>query len=52
MKILVADGVSEKGIEILSKEFECEIRAKLPAEELLATVNDTVTAEATAETQS
>ena len=40
MKILVADGVSEKGIEILSKEFECEIRAKLPAEELLATIHE------------
>ena len=40
MKILVADGVSEKGVEILSKEFECEIRAKLPAEELLATIHE------------
>ena len=35
MKILVADGEKKKGVEILSKEFECEIRAKLPTEEIL-----------------
>ena len=36
MKILVADGVSPKGIEILQKAgFETVIKDKLPAEELL-----------------
>ena len=36
MKVLVADGVSPKGIEILQQAgFECVVKDKLPAEELL-----------------
>ncbi len=35
MKVLVADGVSQKGIDILSKEFEVVEKPKLTAEELL-----------------
>ena len=35
MKVLAADGVSQKGIDILSKDFEVVVRDKLPAEELL-----------------
>ena len=35
MKVLVADGVSQKGIDILAGEFECVVKNKLPAEELL-----------------
>lgn len=35
MKILVADGVSPKGIDILSKDFEVVVKDKLSAEELL-----------------
>lgn len=41
MKILVADGVSPKGIEILQKAgFETVIKDKLPAEELLEIIPD------------
>lgn len=35
MKVLVADGVSQKGIDILSKDFEVVVKDKLSAEELL-----------------
>ncbi len=36
MKVLVADGVSPKGVEILQQAgFECVVKDKLPAEELL-----------------
>lgn len=38
MKILVADGVSKKGIDILAKDFEIVVKDKLPAEELLAII--------------
>ena len=38
MKVLVADGVSEKGIDILAKDFEIVVKDKLPAEELLAII--------------
>ena len=41
MKILVTDGVSPKGIEILQKAgFETVIKDKLPAEELLEIIPD------------
>ena len=35
MKVLAADGISPKGIELLQKEFEVVVKDKLPAEELL-----------------
>ena len=35
MKILAADGISPKGIELLEKEFEVVVKDKLPADELL-----------------
>lgn len=35
MKVLVADGVSKQGIEILSKDFEVVVKDKLSAEELM-----------------
>lgn len=35
MKVLVADGVSQKGIDILSKDFEIVVKDKLSAEELM-----------------
>ena len=35
MKVLAADGISPKGIELLQKEFDVDVRDKLPAEELL-----------------
>jgi D-3-phosphoglycerate dehydrogenase len=38
MKILVCDGVSEQGVEILSKEFEVDVKKKLAPEELLAII--------------
>lgn len=38
MKVLIADGVSQKGIDILGKEFEVEVRPKLAPEELLAII--------------
>ena len=38
MKVLVADGVSKKGIDILAEDFEVVVKDKLPAEELLAII--------------
>ena len=38
MKILVCDGVSEQGVEILSKEFTVDVKKKLAPEELLAII--------------
>ena len=35
MKVLAADGISPKGIELLKKDFEVVVKDKLPAEELL-----------------
>ncbi|MDQ0205036.1 phosphoglycerate dehydrogenase [Pectinatus haikarae] len=35
MKVLVADGVSQKAVDILQKNFDVVIKDKLPAEELL-----------------
>ena len=35
MKVLAADGISPKGIELLKKEFDVDVKDKLPAEELL-----------------
>lgn len=40
MKVLAADGISPKGIELLQKEFEVVVKDKLPAEELLEIVPD------------
>ena len=39
-KILAADGISEKGIELLRKEFEVDVRDKISAEELLDIIGD------------
>ena len=39
-KILAADGISEKGIELLRKEFEVDVRDKISAEELLEIIGD------------
>ncbi len=39
-KILAADGISEKGIELLRSEFEVDVRDKLSAEELLEIIGD------------
>ena len=39
-KILAADGISEKGIELLRDEFEVDVRDKLSAEELLDIIGD------------
>ena len=38
MKVLVADGDSKKGIDILAEDFEVVAKDKLPAEELLAII--------------
>ena len=35
MKVLAADGISPKGIELLQQDFEVVVKDKLPAEELL-----------------
>ena len=35
MKVLAADGISPKGIELLQKEFEVDVKDKISAEELL-----------------
>ena len=35
MKVLIADGVSQTAVDILKDDFECVIKDKLPAEELL-----------------
>lgn len=41
MKVLAADGVSEQGIGILREAgFEVDVKDKLPAEELLATIGE------------
>ena len=41
MKILAADGVSPKGIEILRNEgYEVVVKDKLPADELLAIIGE------------
>ena len=40
MKVLAADGISSKGIELLQKEFEVVVKDKLPAEELLEIIPD------------
>lgn len=39
MKILVADGVSQQGVDILTKEFEVVVKDKLSAEELLEIID-------------
>ncbi len=38
MKVLVADGVTKKSIDILAEDFEVVVKDKLPAEELLAII--------------
>ncbi|WP_196594576.1 phosphoglycerate dehydrogenase [Pectinatus sottacetonis] len=38
MKVLVADGVSKKAVDILDKEFDVVVKEKLPAEELLSII--------------
>ena len=40
MKVLIADGVSQMAVDILKDEFECDVRDKLPADELLAIIPD------------
>ena len=40
MKVLIADGVSQMAVDILKNEFECVIKDKLPAEELLEIIPD------------
>ena len=40
MKILAADGISEKGIELLKQDFEVDVRDKISAEELLEIIGD------------
>ena len=40
MKVLIADGVSQMAVDILKDEFECDVRDKLPAEELLSIIPD------------
>lgn len=40
MKILAADGISEKGIELLGKEFDVDVREKISAEELLNIIGE------------
>ena len=39
-KILAADGISEKGIDLLKDEFIVDVRDKLTADELLAIIGD------------
>lgn len=38
MKILVSDPVSDQGVEILQKEYEVDVKIKLPIEELIAII--------------
>ena len=38
MKVLAADGISPKGIALLQKEFEGDVRDKISAEELLSII--------------
>ena len=40
MKILAADGISEQGIALLSKDFEVTVKDKLPAEELAEIIGE------------
>ena len=40
MKVLIADGVSQTAVDILKDDFECVIKDKLPAEELLELIPD------------
>ena len=40
LKILAADGISEKGTELLSKEFDVTVKDKISAEELLETIGE------------
>ena len=40
MKVLIADGVSQMAVDILKDEFDCDVRDKLPAEELLSIIPD------------
>lgn len=40
MKILAADGIAAKGIELLQKDFDVDVKDKLPAEELLKIIPD------------
>lgn len=40
MKVLIADGVSQMAVDILKDDFECVIKDKLPAEELLEIIPD------------
>ncbi len=40
MKVLVADGVSKKAVDILQKDFDVVVKDKLPAEELLEIIPD------------
>ena len=40
MKVLIADGVSQTAVDILKDDFECVIKDKLPAEELLEIIPD------------
>ena len=40
MKVLIADGVSQMAVDILKDEFECTVKDKLPADELLAIIPD------------
>lgn len=40
MKVLAADGISPKGIELLQKEFDVDVRDKLSAEELLEIISE------------
>ncbi|MBR1728756.1 MAG: phosphoglycerate dehydrogenase [Selenomonadaceae bacterium] len=39
-KILAADGISEKGIELLKNDFEVDVRDKISHEELLEIIGD------------
>lgn len=40
MKVLVADGVSAKAVDILQKDFTVVVKDKLPAEELLSIISN------------
>ena len=40
MKVLIADGVSAQGIEILEKNFGIVVKGKLRAEEVVATIGE------------
>ncbi len=40
MKVLAADGISPKGISLLEKDYEVDVKDKISAEELLATIGE------------